>query len=1045
MLYYRLYLAFLLILAGFRVNGSPVSNDSLLLFHGGEKSGELHQLDNRDAVLRHSVVKLNERFTGTGAENTQAGDTISLNLFPDILLRARVENVHTNINGSFIIRAGIFEPGQGSFIISTTGNKSLSTILPDEGSIIYRLISLQDSREHLMLEMDKSAMDKLDACPEMIPPPPNDAERSEQKELIREVDKSGRDKNDQAAVDVMIVYTPAALEWAGINEGGIENSIALSMELAQLSADNSELGLSFRLVHTHMVDYVEGDSAKTDLRRLTAYPGFNPFGSEGAAIEGYMDEVHDLRDAYSADLVAIFPRRYDSGGMAWQLADSDGRPRFGFSLTRIQQVSWTLTHVHELGHNMGAHHHKEQKDSPGPTEWDNWPGNNWSAGWRWTGYDNRSYVSVMAYQEGEQYDDGINSQRVPYFSNPDVTHMQSPSGHVTDGNNARTIIETKHIVSAYRTRALYTLLGRVADSDGNPLKGARIEVREEGVLIYSTGDGGFSIPYLPAGTHMLRISMEGFYTLEENLEVSAGQLIERDFVLYPVQTGTISGYVAPEGREGEGLEGSMVSFSHSGRYYNALTTRDGFFTVTDIPSGLSYRLLVTYPGYEVFHDTVIWTPETEVLDDIFLSVSFREVERIYANQDEEYIEISWDTPGFAGDFRHDGDGAPFTAIGFDDAPNSVFGGVHRRHAWIRSVEWFSSSSSGSEVTLRILGLTGNGMPDKNNIIYKEEGISNLPGNPRQYTLPETVYAPEGFFVGVGAEGAFYIAADEQEFRSGTNFFTSDFERHAFTDMNNTDFRYNLFVRAYGFDFGPWLRDGSKDEGSGLVRQDFDSFKKDQPDSYNIYLDDLTTPYEEDIIANRYRFTGLPEGRYTVGVQAVYPGGLSQITTRTVFSGTPRYRLSLNADPPEAGRVFTPGEYSKGTAVRLEALPNSGYVFHRWLDEFFNEVSDSPYYNFTMPEEDTELTALFVEDPAGVEELRIFPNPAGERFTIISASEIEEVRVFGVTGNLVYSGRGSGQDYYHVAIGGIGQGLYFVHILTDGEWLSRRVQLLGSGY
>ncbi len=1051
-LYLRYCLLFFTAAVAFSGNASSSDlsgiNDSLVTFHGQVKSQtgdiDLTHISNRNAILRHVNAELNESFTRDFFGKAQAGDTVLLNLFPDVHYRARVENVHSNINGSFIVRASVFEPVNGSFIISTTGGRSLLTVLLNKGDLIYRLVSVPESSEHIMLEMDKSLMDEINACHEMVPPPPSDEEKAEQEKLKKRAGE--KSKGDKATIDVMIVYTPAAREWARINEGGIENSIAVSMELAQISAENSDLGLSFRLVHSRLVQYTEGDSAQTDLRRLTAYPGFNPFGNNGAAIEGFMDEVHDLRDAYSADLVALFPRRYDSGGMAWQLTDRDGRPRFGFSLTRIQQASWTLTHAHELGHNMGAHHHKEQEDSPGPTEWDNWPGNNWSAGWRWTGVDNRVYVSVMAYQEAEQYDDGIPGQRVPYFSNPDVLHMESPTGNFTDGNNARTIKETKHVIAAYRTRSVYTLRASVFDIEGNPLKGARVEVKEQGLQLYTSADGSFEIPYLPEGWHNIVISKEGFYPLEERFLIEAGSTIEREFIMEEIVSQAISGYVAAMGHEADGIEGAIVSFSRSGKVFNTSTGNGGIFTLEDIPAGLPYSLLVTYPGYEVYRDTIVWSLEDDMLDNIYLGVSKRGVDRIFADQTDAYIEISWETPSFEGEFRHDRAGAPLTAIGFDNAANSVFGGAHRRHAWIRSVEWFSSSESEENVTLRILGLNDNGFPDKNNVLYWEEGVTNLPGNPRQYTLPETVYAPGGFFVGVGAEGSFYIAADDHDFRSGTNFFTSDYDRHAFTDMNSTDFRYNLFVRAYGFDFGPWLRDANLHKENSIVNTGGVSFElpeKSQPVSYNVYLDDLENPYDENITTNKYRFTGLPEGRYTAGVQAVYPEGVSDITTRTVFSGTPRYRLVLHVDPPDAGRVYTQGEYRKDYEVRLEAVPNSGYVFHRWLDKYMNEFTDSPYYSFSMPEEDMELTALFVEDPSGVDEIRIFPNPARERFTIISVNTIDQVRIYGITGNMVYSAKNIDSDYHHVAIGGIGQGIYIVQILTDGEWLSRRVQLMGA--
>ena len=122
----------------------------------------------------------------------------------------------------------------------------------------------------------------------------------------------------------------------------------------------------------------------------------------------------------------------------------EGIPDYAFSLTRVQQASWTYTHVHEMGHNMGAGHHKEQDFQAGPQAF------TYSAGWRWTGNDSSRYCSVMAYTDGSYYDDEQTHTRVAHFSNPSISHQGQATGHASDGDNARTIRETKHVIAAYR-------------------------------------------------------------------------------------------------------------------------------------------------------------------------------------------------------------------------------------------------------------------------------------------------------------------------------------------------------------------------------------------------------------------------------------------------------------------------------------------------------------------------------------------------------------------------------------------------------------------
>ncbi len=129
----------------------------------------------------------------------------------------------------------------------------------------------------------------------------------------------------------------------------------------------------------------------------------------------------------------------------FQLSSESGAPNYGFSMVRVQRaIAPSYSFIHESGHNMGAHHHKEQLQAPGPGLFD------YSAGWRWQGDDAEYYVDIMAYRFGMYWEDEITSINTPYFSNPDVSHQGAPTGHPLDGDNARTIREIRHVIAAYR-------------------------------------------------------------------------------------------------------------------------------------------------------------------------------------------------------------------------------------------------------------------------------------------------------------------------------------------------------------------------------------------------------------------------------------------------------------------------------------------------------------------------------------------------------------------------------------------------------------------
>ncbi len=251
-------------------------------------------------------------------------------------------------------------------------------------------------------------------------------------------------EDDSVAIDLMIVYTQAAEDWASTSQfGSIEAVISQAMNLSQTALNNSNANIDLRLVNTTKTSYDEetdGVDASARLSRLTqndSDPVFNP----GDGHNGFMEEVHPIRDNVGADVVALFSVENNTGGLGWRLGSAGGDPYFGFNLNRVQQVATGYTLLHEIGHNMGNAHSRTQSSAAAGDEGGLFQ---YSVGFQNT---TASYHTVMSYSDNGQ-------EEAPIFSSPDLTYLGSATGSASSlfpSDNARSIRLIKRTVSNYRT------------------------------------------------------------------------------------------------------------------------------------------------------------------------------------------------------------------------------------------------------------------------------------------------------------------------------------------------------------------------------------------------------------------------------------------------------------------------------------------------------------------------------------------------------------------------------------------------------------------
>ena len=104
------------------------------------------------------------------------------------------------------------------------------------------------------------------------------------------------------------------------------------------------------------VAYVEDGDIGVDLDRITA------------TNDGIMDDVHALRNAYKADLVSLITQTPGSPycGIAWLMAGNNpGFAPNAFSVVERGCATGYYSFGHELGHNMGLNHARQDPTGTG--------------------------------------------------------------------------------------------------------------------------------------------------------------------------------------------------------------------------------------------------------------------------------------------------------------------------------------------------------------------------------------------------------------------------------------------------------------------------------------------------------------------------------------------------------------------------------------------------------------------------------------------------------------------------------------------------------
>ena len=316
------------------------------------------------------------------------GAMLNLNVIADEPLTGVVERVEHRSPMGFTVAGRLEEYQHGSFIIVVYEDVAVGVIRLPELNELYQLRYTSEG-VHLIQRIDSSAYPP-EQCYygggkpiDRLPHQPISAPRG--------ASEPGPDRGGCAPLppvyDVLMPYTHLARQAMGSTSAAIAQC-QLAVEVGNEAYANSQINIHLRLVHTMEVVYDE--------------PGDQGDWLDWVTADGLIGVI---RNDYAADFVNMLTS--GGTGIGWCGPDVN----LAFSCARWDRAVNTWTLVHEMGHNQGCDHNREDAG-------EDCASSSYGYGHHFVGASGTEWGTVMSYI----------GTRLPNFSNPDVYHDGYPTG-----------------------------------------------------------------------------------------------------------------------------------------------------------------------------------------------------------------------------------------------------------------------------------------------------------------------------------------------------------------------------------------------------------------------------------------------------------------------------------------------------------------------------------------------------------------------------------------------------------------------------------------
>ena len=340
---------------------------------------------------------------------------VSLNFFDNQQYTAKITKISKSSATSTTIWSGNIIGMKYSHVSIANTDGVLSGSIRTEDGVLFKIVYAGNGL-HSIQEIDESKLPKVEEP--LNPSIPLSAALTVPQENV----DSGE------TIDIMVLYTPAARIGAG-GVAAIESIINSSVATMNTAFLNSNIATEVRLVHTEEV-FGRGETGLSS--------GFTTALNDlKGTTDGYMDNIHQLRDIYHADMVQLLFDNSSLGGLAWIMTTpSASFESSAFSVVHYSYADgWAFDH--EFGHNMGMSHDRENSNFEGSYSY--------SYGYQ---SSTNAWHTIMA------YDCVGGCPRVDYWANPSIIYgrelLGSPIGTINEADAYTTISNNLNIIANWR-------------------------------------------------------------------------------------------------------------------------------------------------------------------------------------------------------------------------------------------------------------------------------------------------------------------------------------------------------------------------------------------------------------------------------------------------------------------------------------------------------------------------------------------------------------------------------------------------------------------